>query len=309
MSTRRARELTRGGLAPAAPGSNGWAAARRAPGPRWLGLSEAALAALAIAASPATAETPKRNDVAHHRRVVAPPLVDVDLLVDGAPLPKRPWFPHPATRRPAALWTPPPESHRRRTFFVPVRRVGSEYVIRIRNRHHRAIEAVLSVDGLSVINGRRASDSIRGYLVQAGQTIEIPGWRRGADHVAAFTFSTEESSYAYLTGRPSGIGIIRLTAFEEKSTRHPPLVESPQPRAAQGQSEKFSSREASARSTRRGDARTPDDGGRIGTGYGRELRHEVSRVPFERSGVRHVVTLHYGRPRFARPRGDGSSEP
>ena len=34
---------------------------------------------------------------------------------------------------------------------------------------------------------------------------------------------------------------------------------------------------------------------KIGTGYGRELGHEVSRVPFERSGVMHSITIRYGR--------------
>ena len=101
------------------------------------------------------------------------------------------------------------------TVVVPVRRLGCEYVLRIRNHSPVAMEAVVSVDGLSVINGRRASQSIRGYLIQPNATVEIPGWRRGNRKVAAFKFSREEDSYAYRTGRPDGIGVIRLTAYEE----------------------------------------------------------------------------------------------
>lgn len=181
------------------------------------------------------------------------------------------------------------------TVVVPVRRLGCEYVLRIRNHSPVAMEAVVSVDGLSVINGRRASQSIRGYLIQPNATVEIPGWRRGNRKVAAFKFSREEDSYAYRTGRPDGIGVIRLTAYEEA-------------RKAYRAGNKSDSRAKTqfAESERREWAKTSSAGNaprgryavlepdRIGTGYGRELDHHVSRVPFQRGHRIHRLTIHYG---------------
>jgi hypothetical protein len=165
--------------------------------------------------------------------------------------------------------------------------MGVEYTIRIRNPGTRRIEAVLAVDGLSVINGKPARDGIRGYLVEAGCSIEIPGWRRGDNKVAAFEFTTYEESYAYRVGRPGGIGTIQLTAYAEKQPVDRPSVS------------KSSQPESSLYSERLRKSAVPDK--RVGTGYGRELDHEVTYVPFERSLMKQTLTIRYGRAANPRP--------
>ena len=121
--------------------------------------------------------------------------VGLDVLVDGEPLRTI--------------------THRGR-IYLPVPRMGAEYQIRVWNHGPRRISAIVSVDGLSVINGRAASEASPGYIVSPRRSILIKGWRRSLDQVAAFHFVDREDSYAARTGRPENVGVIGLLAFEEQ---------------------------------------------------------------------------------------------
>ncbi len=63
-----------------------------------------------------------------------------------------------------------------------------DYVIRLHNNHHKRREAVVSVDGINVIDGKDAGFSGTGYIIGPWQTVDIPGWRRDDKKVAAFKF-------------------------------------------------------------------------------------------------------------------------
>lgn len=94
---------------------------------------------------------------------------------------------------------------------------GGTYSIFIRNRSKSALEIVASVDGLDVQDGKTASFSKRGYLVDAGDTLEIDGFRTSYSAVAAFKFSGVADSYANLRhGDTRNVGVIGLAVFTQK---------------------------------------------------------------------------------------------
>jgi hypothetical protein len=185
--------------------------------------------------------------------------VDLDVLVDGQPVRL---IPHEGR------------------LYLPVPRMGAEYTIRVTNHGPRRIEAVVSVDGLSVINGRPASEKSVGYVVNATGSVNIKGWRRDKDTVAAFTFENREDSYAARMGHRDNIGVIGLVAFEEQTVRA--LEDVPLTFAA-------------PRDKR--DGATP---GGTGTGWGRDVGSRVIEVPFIRSVTKHSVTIYYDTPEALR---------
>lgn len=106
--------------------------------------------------------------------------------------------------------------HKGQTFVEG--RAGSEYEIEIRNRHHTRVEAVLSVDGLSVIDGKSAGPQSTGYLIEVGNVLRIPGWMIDNKTIAKFAFSGHDQSYTQLSdeGDPTNNGVIGIMAFSEK---------------------------------------------------------------------------------------------
>ncbi len=187
------------------------------------------------------------------------PRVGLEVLVDGRPLP---------TIR-----------HEGRT-YLPVPRLGLEYEIRVSNHGPRRIAALVSVDGLSVINGQPASEASPGYVVAAQGQIRIKGWRRDLETVAVFRFVERDKSYAALMGHPEKVGTISLLAIEEQVVW---------PR---GELE----RKAAA-------AQAYGKGGNVGTEYGREIPSGAYYGPFLRSANRWTVTLYYDTPQGLRAAG------
>jgi hypothetical protein len=98
---------------------------------------------------------------------------------------------------------------------------GGRYSIRIENRTGARFEAVASVDGLDVIDGKPGSFEKRGYLVAPWATVEIDGFRRSDDVVAAFRFGRVRDSYAAKKGNDRNVGVIGVAVFEERGTRWP----------------------------------------------------------------------------------------
>ena len=111
------------------------------------------------------------------------PQVSVEFLVAGRPLPIH--------------------GSRDGDGFVVVPRWGVEYEIRIANheRHDRVL-FVIGVDGLSVMDGSRASQRSGGYVLEPGESSRIRGWRRGLDHVAAFTSHRARGQLRRTDGTP-----------------------------------------------------------------------------------------------------------
>ena len=97
-------------------------------------------------------------------------------------------------------------------------RKGSAYTLRLRNYSSRRAKFVVSVDGLSINNGKPAGLDSPGYIVEANGTLDVPGWLVDAAEAAQFVFGSRSSSYAASKGDAQNTGVIGLMVFEEKYT-------------------------------------------------------------------------------------------
>jgi hypothetical protein len=94
---------------------------------------------------------------------------------------------------------------------------GSRYIIVLRNNTPARFEAVVSVDGLDVIDGKDAGFGKRGYLLNPHASLEIEGFRRSEAAVAAFRFGSVRGSYAQkTTGDSRNVGVIGVALFHER---------------------------------------------------------------------------------------------
>jgi hypothetical protein len=102
---------------------------------------------------------------------------------------------------------------------------GARYAIRVTNPTDRRIEAIVSVDGLDVIDGEDADyRGKRGYIVAPRDTLLIEGFRTSQSAVAAFRFSSVADSYAGRKGKARNVGVIGVAIFEERAE---PVVATP----------------------------------------------------------------------------------
>jgi hypothetical protein len=96
-------------------------------------------------------------------------------------------------------------------------RAGSEYEIEVYNHTGYRVEAVLSVDGLSVLDGKLAGTHSTGYLIDPRGKIRIPGWTLNSASIAKFKFAGKQKSYAtQMTGDDRNTGVIGVMVFREK---------------------------------------------------------------------------------------------
>jgi hypothetical protein len=93
---------------------------------------------------------------------------------------------------------------------------GQRYSIVLENHTAARIEAVLTVDGLDVINGQSGSTDHRGYLVRPHGSIVVEGFRRSTTSVAAFRFGGVDGSYADERGSGRNVGVIGVALFAER---------------------------------------------------------------------------------------------
>ena len=107
---------------------------------------------------------------------------------------------------------------------------GRRYVLRVHNRSARRVEAVVSVDGLDVVDGKAGDyKHKRGYLIDAYGHVDIDGWRLSNREAAAFRFAPIGESYAAKTGSARNVGVIGLAVFPEREVPRPPPVYVPKP--------------------------------------------------------------------------------
>ncbi|HYQ01340.1 MAG TPA: hypothetical protein VER96_21860 [Polyangiaceae bacterium] len=95
---------------------------------------------------------------------------------------------------------------------------GQRYVIQIENHTGNRFEAVATVDGLDVIDGKDGSMSKRGYLIDPWGTLQIDGFRRSQAAVAAFRFGAVKDSYAARKGNDRNVGVIGVAFFHERGS-------------------------------------------------------------------------------------------
>lgn len=109
--------------------------------------------------------------------------------------------------------TAPTYAHRDR-FYVQGT-AGERYIVRVTNPTARRIEAVVSVDGLDVVDGEAGDLRKRGYVVPPYGEVRIEGFRTSQADVATFRFSSVANSYAGKKGKARNVGVIAVAIFEE----------------------------------------------------------------------------------------------
>ena len=156
---------------------------------------------------------------------------------------------------------------------------GDRYSIRVRNRTGRRVEVVASVDGLDVVDGRKADYvNKRGYVLGPWQTFDIEGFRLDMNRVAAFRFSAVSDSYAAKQGDDRNVGVIGVAFFEERR----PVVRRPMPIARPEQAQEAeSSRAYRLSDPGSGGARSrttvPEKSAGAGSGFGRVREYGVAK--------------------------------
>jgi hypothetical protein len=96
---------------------------------------------------------------------------------------------------------------------------GRRYSIVVRNNTDVRLEAVLSVDGLDVIDGKPAAFGKSGYVIAPYATLTIDGFRQSMNAVAAFRFGSVTESYAEQKyGDTRNVGVVGLAIFHEWRT-------------------------------------------------------------------------------------------
>lgn len=173
---------------------------------------------------------------------------------------------------------------------------GNRYAVRIYNRSGARVMTVLSVDGVNAVTGQTASPRQSGYVLSAGQTTEIAGWRKNMDEVAAFYFTSIADSYAARTDRPQNVGVIGVAVFQEYAPPPPPppphwynapvTRDNPADMAGAAKSESAKARSAAPQS-----APAPS----LGTGHGERVDSRVTNTEFRRasSSPYEVITIYY----------------
>lgn len=93
---------------------------------------------------------------------------------------------------------------------------GARYVIVVTNHTPARFEALVTVDGLDVIDGRPGAFDKRGYLLHPHATLEIEGFRRSETEIATFRFGDVRGSYAARKGDDANVGVIGVAVFHER---------------------------------------------------------------------------------------------
>lgn len=107
-------------------------------------------------------------------------------------------------------------SHEGKTFIEGKK--GSSFSIRLRNNSNSRKLFVVSVDGLSVLDGKDATSKGRGYMLRGNSSMTVDGWRKSDDAVAEFYFSGPEDSYRRRKNKGNNLGAIGVVVYNEKTT-------------------------------------------------------------------------------------------
>lgn len=164
---------------------------------------------------------------------------------------------------------------------------GHEYEIRICNDGYGRVLAVTSVDGVNVITGRTASPDQSGYVVESHGRVEIDGWRKNMDEVAAFYFTDLPDSYAARTGRPDNVGVIGVALFREVPV-YAPILERESAASADV------ARAPAQKSSGNYGERAREES-RLGTGHGQRLDSGAVYTQFERASAKpdEIIRIYY----------------
>jgi hypothetical protein len=94
---------------------------------------------------------------------------------------------------------------------------NERYIIKVTNPTARRVEAVVTVDGLDVIDGEDGDLRKRGYVVPPYGEVRVEGFRTSQADVATFRFNSVGDSYAGKKGKARNVGVIAVAIFEEQA--------------------------------------------------------------------------------------------
>jgi len=95
-------------------------------------------------------------------------------------------------------------------------RKGSKYKIKITNHSFKRVKAIISVDGLDILTGKRASTNAGGYVIPAYSSEVLDGWRISNQQVREFFFTSKNNTYNAKTGSDTNnLGVIGVIAYQE----------------------------------------------------------------------------------------------
>ncbi len=171
---------------------------------------------------------------------------------------------------------------------------GHEYLLRIRNRTAGRVLAVTSVDGVNVVSGETASPLQSGYVLDAGSSVEIAGWRKSLATTASFYFTDLGDAYATRTNRPDNVGVIGIAVFRERRIA---VADEPRAPAPKSHAESPAAERGRAQSSRDELAGNAAPAPSLGTGHGRQEDAPATRVRFERESRDpvEIVAIRYDR--------------
>lgn len=121
------------------------------------------------------------------------------------------------------------ETYQHRGRYYILGDTGARYAIRITNPTAARVEAVVTVDGLDVIDGKAGDMQKRGYLIAPYGEVTIEGFRTSTQDVAAFRFAPVSASYAARTGSARNVGVIAVALFAEQQRPRPRPIAVPSP--------------------------------------------------------------------------------
>ena len=195
----------------------------------------------------------------------------------------------------------------------PSSSTGAKYSVALANGSSGRVMAVMSVDGVNVLNGQTASVDQSGYVFNGYQRYEVTGWRKSNQEVAAFEFVASPASYAERTGRPANVGVIGVALFRERVYQPPVSVTPPRYRydgngtpqqnkrspaeagAADGESPRSAPAPAQSGETAKRSGSRAETRDNLGTGHGDREWSAVSQTNFERaqSSPNETVRIRY----------------
>ena len=201
-------------------------------------------------------------------------------------------------------------------------RDGSKFEIEVFNRNPFSVEAVVSVDGTSIIDGQPAGPNSIGYLIEANSSVRIPGWKVSDTLAAAFEFTGKDKSYTTeMTGSSSNNGVIGVMAFKDRNYR-PAVVASPpfrgittraiSPVGPYWHKNAISLNASSAMGSNTvptsdalpyGDAQLSAVMNQLGTGFGEATNFKTETVKFDRGDLQAVLAVYYDNARGLKARG------
>jgi hypothetical protein len=116
--------------------------------------------------------------------------------------------------------------HGDRTYIEAVR--GRDFTLRVSNPTSERVAVALSVDGRNVIDAKRTTaQGATKWVLDPGQTMEVPGWQVSGETARRFFFTDVPSSYARWLGDTANIGTIEAVFFHEKVRPRRPVASSP----------------------------------------------------------------------------------